>query len=135
MKLRTIGKSAAMVGVAVCMTAALSSTNTASAHVIARGGIANKPVKNGSMIYATAQAGCTDYPDTYEARFVLWAWTGSRYVGVPKTYEAAPVPNAVYGIGTPCRHGYIYHSELELWAYHGNELHKISNSATTTKLC
>ena len=133
MKLPTIGKSAAMVGVAVCMTAALSSTNTASAHVIACGGIANKPVKNGSMIYATAQAGCTDYPDTYEARFVLWAWTGSRYVCENLRGRARSERRL--------RHG----DSVSTWVHlslragdlgvPGNGSHRISNSATTTKLC
>lgn len=135
MTLPAVRRTAAAVAVAACMTAALSST-PASAHVITCGGTPYTPVKSGSFVYATATASCTDVPDHYYAEFTMWAWTGSKYIGQGrKTYEAAPVPNAAYGIGTPCRRGYIYHTELEIWAYHGNSIHEIYNSRTTPKLC
>jgi hypothetical protein len=135
MTLRVIRRTAAAIAIAVGMTTALSST-PANAHVIRCGGSVNTPVKNGIGVYAVATASCTDVPDTYYAEFVLWAWTGSRYIGAgKKTYDSAPVPNQVYGVGTTCRRGYIYHSELEIWAYHGTDMHRIYNSRTTPKLC
>ena len=134
MTLRTVRRRAAAISIAACMTAALSSA-PANALVIRCGGTPYTPVRSGTGVYATAIASCTDVPDTYYAEFTLWAWNGSRYISQgTKTYEAAPVPNQVYGIGTICRRGYIYHSELEIWAYHGNPIHHIANSGTA-KLC
>jgi hypothetical protein len=135
MTLRAARRTVSAILIAAGMTAALGST-PASAHVISCSGTPNTPVKDGTGVYAIATASCTDFPDTYEAQFTMWAWTGSKYIGQgQKTYTAAPVPNQVYGIGTICRRGYIYHSELEIWAHHGNSIHEIYNSATTGVLC
>jgi hypothetical protein len=134
MTLRAVRTRAAAISIATCMIAALSST-PASAHVISCSGLVYTPVKSGTSVVATATASCSGFPDTYEAQFTMWAWNGRRYIGQgTRTYENAPVPNAAYGIGTICRRGYIYHTELEIWAYHGNGIHEIYNSRTT-RLC
>jgi hypothetical protein len=105
-------------------------------HVITCGGSTHPPVVAEGFVYAQASASCSDRPDLYSAVMTVWAYHNGKYdKRATRTWTQPPVPNAGYGIGGgACFHGWIYHSDLELNAFHGNWIHEIFNSRSLT-LC